>query len=120
VAEKLYLVTRKDLPPNHRAVQLAHSLHAFEEAHRVEYVTWRTQSQTLALLEAENELELRYLLELAERRGIPAAPFHEPDRDDELTAVAFGPTGRRLLSRLPCALRSGRDLSRRIEQSSKV
>jgi len=37
---------------------------------------------------------------------LSAAPFTEPDRGNELTAVAFGPGCRKMLSKLPLALRS--------------
>lgn len=45
------------------------------------------------------------LCEKAARLGLPFAGFREPDRDNELTAVAFGPACRKVVSHLPLALR---------------
>ena len=36
----------------------------------------------------------------------PFLPDYEPDLDDELTAVAIGPEGAKLVSNLPLALRN--------------
>lgn len=102
--DKLYLVTRSDLPPGQQAVQAAHSLHSFESEHRTVYVAWRDESQTLAFLAAPNEGALQRLLEKAEWAGVPAAGFLEPDLGNSLTAVALGPEGKRLCRRYPKAL----------------
>lgn len=44
------------------------------------------------------------LCDKAARQGLPFACFREPDRQNELTAVAFGPPCRKLVSHLPLAL----------------
>lgn len=94
-SSKLYLVTRGDLAHGQQAVQAAHALREF---------TAYTKSNTLALLSIEDECSLQGLLERARRRGVHVAPFHEPDRNNELTALAIGPTGKSLCRRLPLAL----------------
>jgi len=102
---KLYLVTRADLSPGQQAVQAAHALREFAAEHPEEDARWYARSNTLALLAVEDEASLLSLVERAGRLGVPFAAFHEPDRGDELTAVAFGPSARKLLARVPLALR---------------
>lgn len=65
---------------------------------------WYQKSNTLALLSAQCEGNLQELLERAKRRGIHVAPFYEPDRDNELTAIAIEPRGKSLCRQLPLAL----------------
>jgi len=100
---KVYLITRTDLPLGQRAVQLAHAIREWSERYPAEDRVWYQTSNTLALLEVPDELALQRLLKRANLHGIPAAPFQEPDRDNELTAVAFGPTAKKLCRRLPLA-----------------
>ena len=102
---KLYLVTRQDLSPGQQAVQAAHAMREFSARHPEIDRHWYTTSNTLAFLATPNEEALWKLLNRAAERGLAAAPFHEPDRGNELTAVAFGPECGRLLSHLPLALR---------------
>ena len=102
---KLFLVTRADLPPGQQAVQAAHALREFTERCPEEDRAWYHASNTLALLVVEDEKHLRTLVQNAEKRGLPHARFHEPDRGGELTAAAIGPSGKKLVSRLSLALR---------------
>lgn len=69
--------------------------------------TWYENSNTLALLEVEDEPALERLLERARWKGIEASGFREPDRQDELTAIAIGPRGKRLCQGLELALQRG-------------
>jgi hypothetical protein len=102
---KLYLITRSDLPPGQQAVQAAHSLRQFVEEHPVADRQWFRTSNTLALLTTPNETLLGVLYRKAVDRGIPVAAFREPDRGNELTAIALGHEARRLVRNLPLALR---------------
>ena len=102
---KLFLVTRADLPAGDQAVQAAHSLREFVAHHPEIDLHWYRTSNTLAFLAAKDEPALEALCAKAARLGLPFAVFTEPDRDDELTAVAFGPDCRKILSHLPVALR---------------
>lgn len=101
---KLYLVTRQDLEPGQQAVQAAHALREFSEHFPQEDRQWYQLSNTLAFLAAPNEDSLKTLLKKARLVGVPVAPFQEPDRNDELTAVALGPSGKSLCRRFPKAL----------------
>jgi hypothetical protein len=53
-----------------------------------------------------DEPTLRWLCAEAAAAGLTCVPFHEPDLGDALTAAAFEPAARQLLSHLPLALRS--------------
>lgn len=105
MAEKLFLVTRKDLPPGQQAVQAAHAAREFQREHPVEERLWHEGSNTLAFLAVPDEEHLLHLLEKAQQKGISAAEFREPDRQNELTAIALGPRAKKLCTRLPLALR---------------
>lgn len=56
------------------------------------------------LLAADDELELSRLNGDVAAAGLRAVPFHEPDLDRALTAIAVEPAGRRFLRRLPLVL----------------
>jgi peptidyl-tRNA hydrolase len=97
-------VTRADLSPGQQAVQAAHALRQFVAEHPEIDQEWFRTSNTLALLSVRNEQALGVLLGKAVDRGIPVAAFREPDRGDELTAIALGPEGKKLTKGLPLAL----------------
>jgi len=105
MADKLYLVTRADLPPGQQAVQAAHALRQFTADHPDVDRRWFETSNTLALLVVPDESSLDQLLHKARRRG-PVSEFREPNRGNELTAVAIGPWGKSVVARLPLALAS--------------
>lgn len=104
---KLFLVVREDLSPGAKAVQACHAMKAYNVTYPEEDRAWYENSNTLALLEAKDETELEDLLAKAKSKGIPAIEFREPDRDDEITAIAIGPSGRKLCSSLPLAFSEG-------------
>ena len=104
--DRLYLVTRADLSPGQQAVQAAHALRAFVATHPEADAHWFRTSNTLVLLAVADEQALGELAARAGDRGIPCAPFREPDQANELTAIALGHEARRLCARLPLALTS--------------
>ncbi len=101
---KIYLVVRGDLPAGLQAVQAAHALRQFVEEHPETDRAWFEQSNTLALLALPNEATLGVLLVRASRHKVPVSAFREPDRGNELTAIALGPQGKQLTKHLPLAL----------------
>lgn len=102
---KLYLVVRRDLPePGFRAAQLCHAQRQFTAEHPDVDSLWFTESNTLALLEVPGETELLRLVTRARENGIPCSLFREPDLSGAATALALGPSGKRLVRRLPLAL----------------
>ena len=103
--QKLYLVTREDLPPAQQAVQAAHALTEYLLSHKDGASSWYSTSNTLALLSVPTEDSLSQLVGKARRKGFMLSEFREPDRSLELTAVAFEPKAKSLLRNLPLALR---------------
>jgi len=102
--DKLYLVTRSDLPAGAQAVQSAHALRKFVATYPELDKLWYERSNYLALLAVPDEKSLSQLLERARRRGIPAVGFREPDLGWSLTAVALASKAKGLVRRLPLAL----------------
>lgn len=98
------MVVRADLSPAQQAVQAAHALQEFNMRFAAEARQWFETSNTLALLSVVNEHALGVLVEKANDQDITVAAFREPDRGDELTAIALGPHGKRITRRLPKAL----------------
>jgi len=105
MSDKLFIVTRADLPPGARAAQLAHAALAFAFEHPEIAGAWHRGSNNIVLLEATDERALIELWKRAWDAGIPYSAFTEPDFGDAMTAVAIGPSGHRLVSSLPLALR---------------
>jgi peptidyl-tRNA hydrolase len=101
---KLHLITRADLPLGQQAVQIVHAMREFVREHPDEDHEWYRKSNTLAFLEVEDEKALTALLSAARLRRIACSGFREPDRDDELTAIAIGPQGKGLCRRLRLAM----------------
>lgn len=101
---RLYLVTRRDLPPGQQAVQAAHALRAFVETHPSIDRTWYGTSRTLVLLATPDEHTLAALASEAAFRGVAVAPHHEPDHGGALGAIALAPEATSLLRKIPLAL----------------
>lgn len=101
---KLYVVVRADLPAGQQAVQAVHAAIAFAMQNK-ELFQGDSPLQNLALLAAPNERELCILIRKAEQAGIPWEGFQEEDLNNSVTAVAFAPAMRKLVSSLPKALR---------------
>ena len=62
---------------------------------------WHCDSNTLVLLAVPDELALSWLRSDAAAAGVRCVPFHEPDLDGALTALALEPAARRLVAHLP-------------------
>jgi hypothetical protein len=103
--QKLYLVTREDLPPAQQAVQAAHALTEYLMQYKERAYSWHSTSNTLALLSVPTEERLKSLALKARRKGLMISEFREPDRFHELTAVALEPKAKSLLRTLQLALR---------------
>lgn len=105
MSDKLFIVTRADLPPGARAAQLAHAALAFAFEHPEIAGAWHRGSNNIVLLEARDEQALHALGARAGAAGVAWSMFREPDFDNATTAIAIGPDGWRLVSSLPLALR---------------
>lgn len=102
--ERLYLVTRRDLPAGAQASQLVHAALAFASQYDALVDLWMRESNTIVLLTVENELELQKLMDKASDQDIRFAAFQEPDLNNQFTAVVLEPDGKSLVRSLPLAL----------------
>ena len=104
--DKLYLVTRKNLPPGPQAVQICHVARIFQNEHPEVERKWFVESNYLAVLSTEDEESLVRLIKKADKGGVLYSVFREPDLGNHVTAVAFEPgvKGRRICSGLGLAL----------------
>ncbi|OGF52928.1 MAG: hypothetical protein A2Z21_01860 [Candidatus Fraserbacteria bacterium RBG_16_55_9] len=93
---KLYLITRLDLPPAQQAVQAIHAALKFALEWPGEARGWYERSNTLVLLGVQDEPGLILVGQEALGRGISHSAFREPDRGNELTAIAVAPEGRKI------------------------
>lgn len=100
--DRLYVVTRADLDEGQRAVQAAHAAIELCLRHGPALAGWHAQSSHLVILLARDERHLVTLWQRAEVRGLVVATFREPDRANEVTAIAIEPG--------PEATRACRDL----------
>lgn len=89
------------MPPATQACQAAHAAVEFSLTFPLLTADWHASSGVLVLLAARDELDLgRIRVDVADA-GLRNVPFHEPDLDGALTAIAVEPAGRRFLARLP-------------------
>lgn len=102
MTEKLFAVLRKDLHPGAKACQAIHAVRAYAQEYPFIEAMWWRNSNTIVLLETEDLLSLEAK---AQSKGITCVRFVEPDWAPEgtLTALAFGPDAKSLLSSLPLA-----------------
>lgn len=92
------------MPPATQACQAAHVVIEFGRSHPRLIADWHASSGVLVLLAAPDELELSRIRVDVAAAGLRAVPFHEPDLDGALTAIAVEPAGWRFLTRLPAML----------------
>ena len=98
-------MVREDLPTG---LQMAQSLHAaFGFAHRFTKITgdWLRDSQFIVAVSVPDRDALIKLRIAADTLGIENHLWHEPDLDNEATALALSPVldSQRLCSNLPLA-----------------
>lgn len=84
MSKKLYVLVRKDLPKSQQAVQAGHVV--AEYLLRGPSTLWG--NGTLVYLGVRNELELEYWKNKIIRSGDKVVSFREPDRNNEITAIA--------------------------------
>lgn len=109
-ADRLYIVTRADLPIGLQAAQSAHAAFEFTKEHWELAAPWMRDSNFIVLVTVPDEPALLDLASAAMRAHAQVTVNHEPDLDHEATAivVAPGPAARRLCSQLPLV---GRELA---------
>jgi len=107
MGDKLYLVTRRDIPPGYQAVQSCHAMRQFTADHPDRDGEWFNNSNYLALLSVADEIELMRLLAEAKDLGLRWSAFREPDIGGQITAIAIEPHNKtaKLCKDLPLALK---------------
>lgn len=82
----VYAVTRLDVPPQHRTVQIAHAAiaatHSYGNPHRTH--------PHLVVCAVEDERALENLFERLKQQGVPVVAYYEEDFGNQLTAIATG------------------------------
>lgn len=100
--DRLYVVTRADMPPGDQGTQSIHAASSFAVDYPELHRTWHLNGKNLIWLAAPDEAALRALFD---HLTVEKSYFAEPDMGDELTAVAFSGAARKLVSSLPKALK---------------
>jgi len=104
--EKLYIIVRADLPPGAQVAQSCHAMRLFVHEHPELDAAWYRDSNNLVCLQIADEQALRRLHERAVESNVAVSLFHEPDYNDEATALTIEPRGARLVRSLPLTLRA--------------
>jgi len=105
--DKLFVVTRRDIAPGYQGVQSQHALRQFTADHPDLDAEWFTNSNFLAWLSVDDEVELMRLIARAKDHGLRWSVFREPDVGGEITAIAIEPHPKavELCRGLPLALK---------------
>lgn len=105
--DKLYFVTRRDLPAGAQLAQTLHAFHEFFEQHPAEYREWYESSKYIAALSVKDESELKSLCDTLMSKNFKFSVFTEPDLKDQLTSISVQPGQdiAKTLSHLPLALK---------------
>ena len=105
--QKLYFVTRRDLPAGYQLAQSLHAFHEFFEQHPAEYREWYDNSKYIAALSVEDGSSLQDLCETLTSNKIKFSIFREPDLNNQLTSISVQPgqSIAKILSHLPLALK---------------
>ena len=108
INEKLVTITRQDLPAGYQLCQTGHAIADFAHELPQFFKSWKENSNYLISLATQDEQSLQNIYEKLRQRGAPIIAFHEPDIQDQLTAICFYglPHYRRIVSYLPLALKS--------------
>lgn len=106
-ADRLYIITRADLPPGLQAAQAVHASFAFQHEHPAVTADWLLRSNFLVIVAVPDEGTLHDMIIDASLRGIRRTAVREPDLDDQITALALEPgaAAKRLCANLPLAMR---------------
>jgi peptidyl-tRNA hydrolase len=101
----MYVVVRRDMPVGLQMAQACHAAFLFAQTYAHQTLDWHRHSQYLVIVSVPDEVELMRLGLEASRRKIRTSWWHEPDLDDDLTAIVFEPTlaSARLCANLPLA-----------------
>ena len=86
---RLYVIVRKDL-----TIEYNHTIPSVQAGHAVtefclhSLFAWKWLNKTLIYLQVRNLLELQGVLWDLQKKNLTWTEFHEPDMNNELTAIA--------------------------------
>jgi hypothetical protein len=83
----VYVLVRRDLPPSQQAVQACHA--AIEVARN--WISQDLEHPSVIVCGIRDEQILEKSLKKLQSQGVQCKTFHEPDRGNELTAIATEP-----------------------------
>lgn len=94
---RLYTVCLSRLPVGAKVAQTGHAIAEYAEARPDAFLAWKRDGQYLVCLQAE---QLEPIISRLQAKGFDPVLFHEPDFDNELTAIAIEGSAGRWLSSL--------------------
>jgi len=107
---KLYIITRRDLPDGAQAAQSCHGVSAFAVDHPELHKRWYDDDKNIVLVTVADEPALLELEQRAMVAGLAHSRFCEPDFGGALTVIAIAGDGaERLTSGLPLTLRARKE-----------
>lgn len=96
---KLYIIVRETLTAGLKAAQACHAAIAFTQAYPEKTREWMPDNNIVVL----EHSDMDGLASVLEGMGLDLVRFHEPDLDDQLTAICVEPAARRHVSTLRLA-----------------
>ena len=98
------------MTPAQQAVQSAHAVADFILSNPEVSRTWHDTSNYLIILSVPTESELQQAAQTLIAADLTFSPFHEPDIDNQLTAIAVEPSeeAKRFCSGFKLALKNAR------------
>ena len=101
----LYVITNRRLSSGQQTAQVGHCIADFAASAPNDFKEWRERSHYLVILETIDTETLEEVYNRITNFGFTGFKFHEPDLDNELTAICFSPDERlrKKLSNLPLA-----------------
>jgi len=102
-------ITRQDLEPGYQLVQTAHAVADFCYEHPHIARQWKQESNSIITLSTKNEASLTDLYQRLKQVTQHITAFHEPDIQDQMTAIAVYATPeirKKYFSNLPLALKN--------------
>lgn len=106
-SDKLYVISRRDLPPGVQAAQSVHAITEFSFEYPEIFREWYENSNYICILASTDENELIKLSERLKKKEVKHSIFREPDLNNELTAIAIEPgrDSKKACSSYPLALK---------------
>ena len=100
--DRLYIITRSDIPHGLQLAQSCHAVSVFADAHPLIHRSWVRGANNIVCLSVGNEVELECIAQATRQK---VRRFFEPDLEGQLTAIAIEDAEPGLVGSLPLALK---------------